>query len=201
VKINYPITSDFLQQESFRKSGHKGIDFYMKTGTELRSIEDGVVVKVLHLKNNVGNAVFVKWQDGTTAIYGHMDSIAVRVGDKVHAGEILGYSGHSGHVVSSHGGNGEHLHFGLKNGDGNFINPSPYIEKIQHMNDKNYVYHDVGQSEVMNHSYTLQDIMSQYMKDYASMLSEIKFNFINLLTSVDYSILIHHLQNLFQLFS
>jgi hypothetical protein len=202
VKINYPITSRFLEQESFRKSGHKGIDFLFENGTELRSICNGKISKLADYGNaNIGKGAFVKCEDGNTMIFGHLSKFTdnLKVGDIIHAGELIGFSGNSGHVVGENGG--YHLHFGMKNGDGKFIDPSPHIEQIQHMNDKNYVYHGVGQPEVMNHSYTLQDIMSQYMKDYASMLSELKFNLINLITSIDYSMIMHYLQNLFQFFS
>jgi hypothetical protein len=208
VKINYPITSEFLKQETFRKSSHKGVDLYMKTGTDLRSVDDGVVTKIYHLKDNVGNGVKIKFEDGNEAIYGHMNDVTVKVGDTVHTGDLIGHSGHSGHVVSSHGGNGEHLHFGLKNPQGEFIDPTSYMDSLQNMNNPQWIASHAGsvneigdKLQTMSSSFSLSDIMSQYMSSYAQMLSEIKFNLINLFTSVDYTVVIHHLQNLLQLFS
>src|SRR5574342_57043 len=106
----YKITSRFMQQEPFRSRGHSGLDFSMPNGTPLRSIQDGVVEKVTHLKDNIGNGVLVRWNDGKVAIYGHMSETTVNVGDKVHVGDLIGYSGNSGHVVGANGG--YHLHFG-----------------------------------------------------------------------------------------
>lgn len=203
--MRYPITSRFGEMEGFRNRPHTGLDLYMKTGTELRSIQDGIVEKVLHLKNNVGNAVLVRWEDGKTAIYAHMDSITVKVGDKVNTGDLLGYSGHSGHVVSSSGGNGEHLHFGLKV-NGEFIDPTPHINSLQNMNNPKWIASHTGNSSVLSDlqnfsTSSISDIMSQYMKDYGHMLSELKFNLFTFITSVDYSIFIHYLQDFFKFFS
>lgn len=130
----YPITSRFGTVESLGKLGHRhyphnGIDFAMSEGTPLRSIRDGVIEKVTHYqgKVNIGNGVFVKWDDGRTAIYGHMSKTTVNVGDKIHAGDLIGYSGNSGFST------GAHLHFAIKEGN-RFIDPSPYISDIQNMN-------------------------------------------------------------------
>jgi hypothetical protein len=207
VKINYKITSEYLQEESFRKSGHKGIDLLMKNGTELRSVCDGKIHLVDYGNINVGKGVFVKCENGNTTIFGHLSKFAenLKEGDYVHAGDLIGYSGNSGHVVGKYGG--YHLHFGLKDTNGNFINPEPYVNSLQNMNNPQWIsshtgsVNEIGDTLQTMSNFSLSDIMSQYMKDYASMLSEIKFNFINLITSIDYSMLIHHLQHLFQFFS
>ncbi|MBT2724855.1 M23 family metallopeptidase [Bacillus sp. ISL-46] len=110
----------------------------MPEGTPLRTIRDGIVEEVTHDKDNIGNGVLVRWEDGKVSIYDHMSKTTVNVGDKVHAGDLLSYSGNSGHVVGVNGG--YHLHIGLKEG-GRFIDPSPYVNDIQNMNVKQYVQH------------------------------------------------------------
>jgi len=52
---------------------------------------------------------------GFYALYGHQTSLLFDVGDKVEAGQVIGYMGHTGKVVSEHG-TGTHLHFGLYKG-------------------------------------------------------------------------------------
>jgi septal ring factor EnvC (AmiA/AmiB activator) len=65
-----------------------------QTGTELRSAMDGVVEKVVDLgSNNLGKGVFIRNEDGTLSIYGHMSSIKVKVGEHLHSGDSLGLSG------------------------------------------------------------------------------------------------------------
>jgi hypothetical protein len=172
IKMKYPITSRFLQQEHFRTKGHSGIDFYMHEGTELRSIRNGYISKIVDYGNqNVGKGVFVKWEDGRTAIYGHLSKFSsFKEGDVVHKGDIIGYSGHSGNVV---GKTGNHLHFGLKSEDGtHFLDPSPYIQDIQNMN-----------TTVVQH---IPDVVPtklnffDYMQSHMNVLSDLKMHFIHL---------------------
>lgn len=166
----YKISSRFLQQESFRTKGHSGIDFVMENHTPLRSIQDGIVERVVDYgKQNVGKGVMVRWNDGKVAIYGHMSETSVNVGDKVHVGDLIGYSGNSGHVVGANGG--YHLHFGLKE-NGHFIDPSPYIDNIQNMNTK-IVQHV---PEVTQIKLNFFDYMNQHM----NVLSDLKIHLIHL---------------------
>ncbi|CAL4866527.1 hypothetical protein MMA231_00770 [Asticcacaulis sp. MM231] len=83
---------------------HTGIDFAAPTGTPIQAAGDGVVmdakwwggygrwVRIAHNK---------EWETG----YGHMSSIAVRPGQRVTQGQIIGYVGTTGRST------GPHLHF------------------------------------------------------------------------------------------
>jgi hypothetical protein len=198
--MSYKITSHFHQMESIRNHPHNGIDLKMEIGEPLRAIKSGVI----HVKDfgnaNAGKTILIEGEDGRTYIYGHLSEFAVKEGQRINVGDLIGYAGNTGHST------GSHLHFGVREGS-NFINPEPYLSSLQNMNNPQWIashtgsINEIGDKLQTMSSYSLQDIMSQYMKDYASMLSEIKFNFINLITSVDYSMLIHHLQHLFQFFS
>jgi hypothetical protein len=127
--MKFQITSPYQAMEKFRDHAHTGIDINFPNGTELHSLMNGVVEKVVHLKNNVGNAVSVRFEDGTTGIYGHMSKITVKEGQTVHSGDLLGFSGNSGHVVGTNGG--YHLHFGLKDtSSGDFINPTDHADTL-----------------------------------------------------------------------
>ena len=180
----YKITSYYQEKEAFRPNPHSGIDFAMDKGTELRSIRDGIVTKVVDYGNqNAGKAVMVKWEDGKTAIYGHLsDTSPVHVGDKVGVGDLLGYSGNSGHVVGANGG--YHLHFGLKENN-QFIDPSPYIKDIQHMNDPGYLVQNI--TNTIENKTTLFNLMSQYSDMLNEIAKSFKVNLIDLFISVDYT--------------
>jgi murein DD-endopeptidase MepM/ murein hydrolase activator NlpD len=126
--MTWRITSRFGDQEWFRKSPHSGYDFAMNEGQKLYSIRDGVI-KIRDFGNtNAGKTVYVEWEDGKTAIYGHLSKFAenLKDGDIVQKGQLLGYAGSTGHST------GNHLHFGVKE-NGVFIDPSPYIQDIQNM--------------------------------------------------------------------
>lgn len=202
--MNYPITSRFLQQESFRPKGHSGIDFSMPNGTPLRSISDGQILKIVDYQNqNVGKGVLVQWNDGKVAIYGHLSKFNsnLHVGDKVRVGDLLGYSGNSGHVVGKNGG--YHLHFGLKSGEhGHFIDPSPYIDHIQNMNNPQFLAKLQTKTEtIAQSSYSFADLFKESANMYSDLFQNLKLNLIYLLKSFDYVSFIHYFQNLFQFFS
>lgn len=170
----YPITSKFLAQESFRQKEHLGLDFAMMKDTPLRTIENGVIEKVINIPDGIGKAVYVKWTDGKTAIYGHMNDITVKTGDKVKIGDLLGYSGNTGNVFGENGG--YHLHFAIKDQLGRFIDPEPYAPYIQEMNHN--LVHVIANSD--NGLITLgnnsAETFQQAMEHYLQALQEMDIN-------------------------
>lgn len=63
------------------------------------------------------------------ALYGHLSKILAIKGTEVQANTIIGKSGHSGFVFSSHGGNGAHLHFAIMV-DGVWIDPMKFFDTV-----------------------------------------------------------------------
>lgn len=173
----YPITSRFLSQESFREKAHLGLDFEMEKDTPLRTIENGVIEKVINIPDGIGKAVYVRWIDGKTAIYGHMNDITVKVGDTVKIGDLLGYSGNTGNVVGVNGG--YHLHFGLKDKLGRWIDPEPYAPFIQEMNHdliNTIVNSDRGLITIGSDN--VSDMLQNVMKQFVETLQEMDVNMI-----------------------
>jgi hypothetical protein len=164
--MSYKITSRFGQQESFRSHGHSGIDFKMEIGEPIRSVKDGVVTIKDFGNVNAGKTVLVKWDgDNKTAIYGHLNDFSVHNGQRVQAGDLLGHAGNTGFST------GSHLHFGLKNGEGQFLDPSPYINDIQNMNVKQFVQH-IPETTKLN--------FFDYMQQHMNVLSDLKMQLIHL---------------------
>ncbi len=183
MKIRYPITSKFNASESFREHGHNGLDFQMPNQTELRSIQDGVVQKIVDYGNvNAGKTIFVKWEDGKTAIYGHLSKYNpnLKEGDSVGVGDLLGYSGNSGNVVGSNGG--YHLHFGLKDASGNFIDPQPYAKLIQEMNHGLLKMAEKGGDSFQKLS--ASDLFQKAMEGFGESLLDMKVNTIHLISQL-----------------
>ncbi|MFF2746180.1 peptidoglycan DD-metalloendopeptidase family protein [Kitasatospora sp. NPDC058048] len=101
---------------------HTGQDFVASTGTPLRAVANGVVVKAGN-GGAYGNEVEIKLADGHYAEYAHLSSIGVRIGQTVTVGQQIGLSGATGNVT------GPHLHFEIRNGSeyGSDINPVAYL--------------------------------------------------------------------------
>jgi hypothetical protein len=175
----YRITSRFGQHESFRTHGHTGIDFAMQKGEPIRSIKEGVVRIHDYGNVNAGKTVFVKWEDGKTAIYGHLNDFTVKNGQHVSPGDLLGHAGNTGFST------GNHLHFGLKSSDNaEFLDPSPYIDQIQGMNLKSFVQHVPAPAQVKVSFF-------EFMNQHLNAITDIKLHLISFLS--DHVVLIFHL--------
>lgn len=103
---------------------HTGIDLAVPKGETLRSIADGVVTKVFDGSGSIGKGVAIKVKEGQTHIFGHMSQTSVKPGQELHAGDTLGLSGSTGNSTASH------LHFGVQNPDGSFVDPAPLAEAV-----------------------------------------------------------------------
>jgi len=120
----FEITSRFGDISPVRGSRpHTGIDIAMPEGTELRSIVEGTVSKIVKNGNSIGNAVYIMGGDGKEYIYGHLSSIAVKLGEKVNVASVIGASGNTGNST------GPHLHFAIKD-NGLYINPDKDVPMV-----------------------------------------------------------------------
>ena len=101
---------------------HSGVDLAGPQGTPIVATRDGTVTmaKVGYNGGN-GNYVTINHGDGFSSSYLHMlENLQVSVGQKVKAGQIIGYMGSTG--IST----GPHLHFTIYY-NGNTVNPADYI--------------------------------------------------------------------------
>lgn len=90
---------------------HYGIDLSAHTGTPVRSPLDGVVVAVYPdgEVSGYGNLVTVRHGD-IGLLYAHLDTISVRVGDAVAAGQQVGTVGSTDSTEGGFSLSGAHLH-------------------------------------------------------------------------------------------
>ena len=99
---------------------HEGVDIAAPQGEPIHATAPGEVVRA-GLSSSYGNFVEVDHGDGVTSFYAHMRRPAdVSIGERVSAGEVLGYVGSTGHST------GPHLHFEIRK-DGQHFDPSLFI--------------------------------------------------------------------------
>lgn len=103
---------------------HTGIDLAIPENTTLRAIGEGVVDRIYDGSGAIGKGLSIRFDDGSRAIYGHMNDVNVKVGEHVNAGDVLGLSGSTGHSTAPH------LHFGLKDSNGQFTDPTFLAEPL-----------------------------------------------------------------------
>ena len=118
IKIGgYPITAGFGSIDAVHKIPHKGVDLGMPSGTELHAIADGVVSRIADFgPRSSGKTIWIKLQDGTEVMYGHLSDIKVHLHEYVHAGDVVALSGSTGFST------GPHLHLQVTN-SGTLLDP------------------------------------------------------------------------------
>lgn len=103
------------------KRFHRGLDFAVNTGTPIYAPADGVVETVRPSNKGSGNFLRLQHYWGFTTSYSHLKKFAVRRGEFVHKGDLIGYSGNSG--LSS----GPHLHYEIRF-VGRPLDPKPFVD-------------------------------------------------------------------------
>lgn len=84
-----------------RFKSHLGTDYAANTGTPILATGDGVVVAATYAKYN-GNYVKIKHNATYTTQYLHMSKRAVKLGDSVKQGDVIGYVGSTGLASGPH---------------------------------------------------------------------------------------------------
>jgi murein DD-endopeptidase MepM/ murein hydrolase activator NlpD len=80
---------------------HPGIDVSAPMGTKVMAPADGVVLSV-GPKGGYGNAIVVDHQYGVVTRYGHLSGFAVKPGQRIKRGDVLGYVGQTGRATAPH---------------------------------------------------------------------------------------------------
>jgi murein DD-endopeptidase MepM/ murein hydrolase activator NlpD len=84
------------------KKMHTGIDFAAVIGTPIYTTADGVVQALEVNYSGYGKVVIIDHGFGYKTRYAHMHGFAVRQGQKVKRGELIGYVGNTGLSTSPH---------------------------------------------------------------------------------------------------
>lgn len=80
---------------------HPGLDIAAEKGTPIRATADGTVQSAA-FNGNYGNAVMIEHGFGISTRYGHLSRLAVRAGQEIRRGEVLGYVGATGRATAAH---------------------------------------------------------------------------------------------------
>lgn len=112
---------------------HTGQDFPVHSGTKVFATDDGVVVRSVALKRggsyvSYGNLIVIraKGEAQMEVYYAHLQKRLFPVGATVRAGQLIGLSGHTGHVEPP-GEAGAHLHYEIRI-KGTPVNPLPILD-------------------------------------------------------------------------
>ena len=98
---------------------HEGVDIAVANGTPVVAAKAGVVI-VAGWMGGYGNLVVIDHGGGVATAYGHNTSVTVGVGQQVEQGQLIAYSGSTGHST------GPHVHFEVRI-NGSPVDPMGYL--------------------------------------------------------------------------
>ncbi len=105
LRLGWPISGVLTSPFGMRWGRmHQGIDLAAVTGTPIRSAAAGTVI-YCGVMSGYGNVAMIDHLNGIVTLYAHQSRLACSVGQKVGAGQVIGYVGSTGNST------GPHLHF------------------------------------------------------------------------------------------
>jgi len=126
---DYSITSEFGIRPhpiTNKPNLHAGIDIKSQNGDDrVRAVKPGKVL-VAGFHGNLGNAILIRHDRGVETLYGHLDKIFVKEGDKIEQDQPIGLVGNTGQST------GKHLHFEVLVGSYQ-VDPHKVIQTAQYV--------------------------------------------------------------------
>ncbi|MFJ3922887.1 M23 family metallopeptidase [Streptomyces sp. NPDC090022] len=123
----YTLSATYGKGGSMWASKHSGQDFAVPSGTPVKAVSAGVVVKSGPNGGGdgpaYGNAVVIKHGNGMYSQYAHLSKLQVKIGQKVAKGKQIALSGNTGNS------SGPHLHFEIRTTPnyGSAVNPVAFL--------------------------------------------------------------------------
>jgi murein DD-endopeptidase MepM/ murein hydrolase activator NlpD len=87
-----------------------GINVAVPEGTPVKAAEDGVVAYAGNELKGYGNLVLIRHDNGYVTAYAHASELAVKRGERITRGQVIGKAGQTGDVASPQ------LHFEIRKG-------------------------------------------------------------------------------------
>lgn len=103
---------------------HMGIDLVADIGTPVIAAARGEVIEVEEKNSGYGKKIIIQHPDGLSTLYAQLQSIAVKEGDRLQKGNMIGTVGSSGTST------GPHLHFEVRV-EGKPKDPMNYLPELE----------------------------------------------------------------------
>jgi murein DD-endopeptidase MepM/ murein hydrolase activator NlpD len=111
---------------------HHGNDLFADTGTPVVAVADGTLSRI-GINTLGGNRLWLTDDRGNTFYYAHLSAYAPEAleGARVRAGQVIAFVGNTGQAITTP----PHLHFEVHPGDGDSVDPYPYLRAWERGSD------------------------------------------------------------------
>ena len=108
----WPLSGPIISKFGSAASGERndGINIAAKAGEPIHAAAGGTVSYAGNELKGYGNLILIRHDNGYITAYAHAQSIAVKRGDRVEKGQVIGLAGQTGDVDSPQ------LHFEIRRG-------------------------------------------------------------------------------------
>lgn len=120
--VKAPVSDVFGTERTFNgkvQSYHQGLDYGVPSGTPVSALNSGTVLLARNLYFE-GNCVVIDHGQGLLSMYLHLSEFAVKEGQSVKRGDVVGLSGGTGRAT------GPHLHVAVR-WQGVYVNPATLL--------------------------------------------------------------------------
>jgi len=120
--VRAPVSDVFGTERVFNgkvQSYHQGLDYGVPSGTPVSALNSGTVILARNLYFE-GNCVVIDHGQGLLSLYLHLSEFAVKEGQRLKRGELIGLSGGTGRAT------GPHLHVAVR-WQGVYLNPATLL--------------------------------------------------------------------------
>ena len=120
--FRWPVRGKVITGFGPKSSGgqNDGINVSVPEGTPIKAAEDGVVAYAGNELKGYGNLVLVRHSNGFVTAYAHASELAVKKGETIKRGQVIGKAGATGNVTSPQ------LHFEVRKG-ATPVDPTQYL--------------------------------------------------------------------------
>lgn len=123
TSMRWPVHGKVIQGFGPKSGGgqNDGINVSVPQGTPIKAAEDGVVAYAGSELKGYGNLVLVRHSNGFVTAYAHASELAVKKGETIKRGQVIGKAGATGNV------NAPQLHFEVRKG-ATPVDPMQYLQ-------------------------------------------------------------------------
>lgn len=114
--LSWPLEKVFITQlfgktsasgRLYASGSHSGVDFRASVGTPVYAMASGTVLgtgdtDVFCKGASFGKWIFIQYDNGLSSTFGHLSAISAKKNQEVKTGDLVGYSGNTGHSTGPH---------------------------------------------------------------------------------------------------